>query len=79
MDELMRRTEGYSGSDLKEFCRNAAMLPVREAIRKYQGTLTEVEALRIQVRPLAISDFFPPSEIPGSTHVNSDTFVERLD
>ncbi|KAI8606805.1 P-loop containing nucleoside triphosphate hydrolase protein, partial [Chytriomyces sp. MP71] len=30
---LVARTQGLSGSDLKELCRSAAMIPVREAIR----------------------------------------------
>ena len=32
--ELAKITEGFSGSDLKELCRNAAMLSVREAIKQ---------------------------------------------
>lgn len=31
-------TEGKSGSDLKEMCRNAAMVPVREYMRDHMGT-----------------------------------------
>ena len=30
---LGERTEGKSGSDLKDFCRNAAMVPMREIMR----------------------------------------------
>ncbi|KAI3480963.1 hypothetical protein L1887_56916 [Cichorium endivia] len=37
MTELVKRTEGYSGSDLKELCRNAAMRPVREFLRSKAG------------------------------------------
>ena len=36
---LAERTEGMSGSDLKELCRNAAMSPVREAIRWVDGDI----------------------------------------
>lgn len=36
-EELARRTDGLSGSDLKETCRNAAMIPVRELMREKGG------------------------------------------
>jgi len=34
---LAEHAKGKSGSDLKELCRNAAMLPVREFVRKANG------------------------------------------
>ena len=33
MSSLAQHTEGFSGSDLRELCRNAAMVPVREYVR----------------------------------------------
>lgn len=37
LDTIVKRTEGFSGSDLKEICRGAAMQPVREFIRSAEG------------------------------------------
>lgn len=37
LDDLAQQTEGLSGSDLKELCRNAAMAPVREYMKKMEG------------------------------------------
>lgn len=37
LQALARRTDGLSGSDLKETCRNAAMRPVRELMRSQGG------------------------------------------
>ncbi|KAI8048881.1 P-loop containing nucleoside triphosphate hydrolase protein, partial [Syncephalis plumigaleata] len=34
IDTLAKATEGFTGSDLKELCRNAAMIPVREKVRE---------------------------------------------
>ena len=33
LKDLAHRTDGLSGSDLKELCRNAAMIPMREFMR----------------------------------------------
>ena len=42
IDLLARHTEGLSGSDLKELCRNAAMAPVREYMREKGGDPAEM-------------------------------------
>jgi ATPase family AAA domain-containing protein 1 len=39
---LAEYSKGKSGSDLKELCRNAAMLPVRELVRKAHGDVAQL-------------------------------------
>ncbi|WFD18728.1 hypothetical protein MCAP1_000937 [Malassezia caprae] len=72
MDEIVRKTISYSGSDLKELCRNAAMVPVREVLRSRSGrekveqarqsskagNAVDGSSLAMTVRPLKNSDFF---------------------
>ena len=55
---LAERSVGLSGSDLRELCRNAAMLPVREYVRQ---TATNEEALvkgQLEVRIYSPSPVF---------------------
>ncbi|KAH3687214.1 hypothetical protein WICPIJ_001809 [Wickerhamomyces pijperi] len=60
---LVKWTEGLSGSDLKELCRDAAMNAMREYIRdniKSGGNVAESIAAgeqNIKVRPLTLKDF----------------------
>ncbi|ORZ22265.1 P-loop containing nucleoside triphosphate hydrolase protein [Absidia repens] len=67
MEELVQHTEGCSGSDLKELCRNAAMIPIREIVRKEQLkesedasqdlTHLDMKSIDKDQRPLTIADF----------------------
>jgi SpoVK/Ycf46/Vps4 family AAA+-type ATPase len=53
LDELARRTDGLSGSDLKDLCRNAAMTPVREYMKRMEGDSTAMASIQSQVRDLS--------------------------
>jgi SpoVK/Ycf46/Vps4 family AAA+-type ATPase len=65
---LARVTGGYSGSDLKELCRAAAMAPVRDFMKTYRepaadaatkgadGVNEDTEAEKEKLRPLSMRD-----------------------
>ncbi|EGN97920.1 hypothetical protein SERLA73DRAFT_109203 [Serpula lacrymans var. lacrymans S7.3] len=64
---IANQTVGYSGSDLRELCRNAAMMPVRECMRSMADDPEAMAKAQIEgfnMRPLALSDFY---EAEGST------------
>ena len=58
MDRLVDATESFSGSDIKEMCRNAAMIPLREYL-KIHGQELEQRQLKsgFELRPLTTEDF----------------------
>ncbi|KAL9541274.1 hypothetical protein MBANPS3_009210 [Mucor bainieri] len=67
MTELVQRTAGLSGSDLKELCRNAAMIPIREFVRSVRPASTsddasqdliDLDTSKINTRPLTVADFY---------------------
>ncbi|KAI7306301.1 ATPase family AAA domain-containing protein 1, partial [Hortaea werneckii] len=59
LDVLVRLSAGMSGSDIKEACRDAAMVPVREYIKKTRGSGRPMKAVKgEQVRGLQTEDFF---------------------
>lgn len=59
--ELAEATEGMSGSDLKELCRNAAVNSTREYIRNHllnqEGEVRQNKMSGITLRPLSLKDF----------------------
>ncbi|KAL2047081.1 hypothetical protein N7G274_001100 [Stereocaulon virgatum] len=59
LEYLVRVTAGMSGSDIKEACRDAAMVPVREYIRKKTAAGSEMDAVNpSEIRGLRTTDFF---------------------
>ncbi|PPQ85160.1 hypothetical protein CVT25_004167 [Psilocybe cyanescens] len=83
---LAEQTEGLSGSDLRELCRNAAMVPVREFMK---STTNNHEALvkgqleGFDLRPLTVDDFFAHDGLsplpPVHNHSQSQLEDEPLD
>jgi SpoVK/Ycf46/Vps4 family AAA+-type ATPase len=59
MNALVRLSVGMSGSDIKEACRDAAMVPVREHIKNMRKSGENVRGIRSEaVRGLQTEDFF---------------------
>lgn len=59
MDYLTRVMAGMSGSDIKEACRDAAMVPVREFIRDQRQNGGQMKGVTLdQVRGIRTEDFF---------------------
>ncbi|EPQ26233.1 uncharacterized protein PFL1_06168 [Pseudozyma flocculosa PF-1] len=57
--DLVKMTEGYSGSDLKELCRNAAMRPVREYLRSKAGRQSVLDRKKGQTASSATAVMVP--------------------
>ncbi|KAI0329052.1 ATPase [Cubamyces sp. BRFM 1775] len=58
---LAEKADGFSGSDLKELCRNAAMRPMREFMQEAGGDPEKIaQSLGedFKLRPLTLEDFF---------------------
>ncbi|TIC46026.1 AAA-domain-containing protein [Wallemia mellicola] len=61
VNQLVDITNGLTGSDLHELCRNAAMIPMRELMRKHDPSTLEHDISKIKPRPLTITDFMTAS------------------
>ncbi len=59
LEYLVRVTAGMSGSDIKEACRDAAMVPVREYIREKKASGAHMDGIDPnEIRGLRTADFF---------------------
>lgn len=75
MNVLAERSVGLSGSDLKELCRDAAMVPVREYVRSTghdKVTLDRAHLEGFKLRPLTLQDFFA---VDGTTPLPVDELL----
>jgi len=60
LKKLAEKTRGYSGSDLKELCKNAAYFPIRELLQQEMRNPSVVGLL--QPRSLTLADFMKAIE-----------------
>lgn len=59
LDYIARVTAGMSGSDIKETCRDAAMMPMREYIRQHRASGAAMSRVNPEhVRGIRTEDFF---------------------
>lgn len=70
---IVSRSEGYSGSDINQLCRNAALGPLREIAQKHNGGLETIDAN--DVRPIQMRDFDKAFKLVKATVVQKDLDV----
>lgn len=90
LEYIVRVTAGMSGSDIKEVCRDAALVPVREFIRHKRAAGVQMgEVNPSDVRGLRTSDFFgsasgfqvqskPPHTNVGAKNTTPDSEISDI-
>jgi ATP-dependent 26S proteasome regulatory subunit len=74
-EELAKLTEGYSGSDLRELCRAAALLVLRDAMR--EAKKCGVDVSQVQLRSMRLEDFERAMERVAPTGAHAEIFRYR--
>lgn len=76
LDYIVKVTAGMSGSDIKEACRDAAMVPVREFIRQNRGGVNPSKPINPDhIRGIRSEDFF--GRLGGQTLADTTRRGER--
>jgi len=59
LDVLVRKVNGYSGADISNVCRDAAMMPLRNAIAAGTLSITEIANIKPEEidAPITQKDF----------------------
>ncbi|KAL8243757.1 hypothetical protein R6Q59_010015 [Mikania micrantha] len=77
---IARVMDGMSGSDIKEACRDAAMVPVREMIRSQRQSGRRMDQMKAQeVRGVRTEDFFGQTVNSNSMSYTTDGVEEVKD
>lgn len=57
-DDIVKKTDGFSGADLTNLCREAAMMPLRRKLKSSGINVNEIDQLRKDVDvPVSMLDF----------------------
>lgn len=73
--ELARRTDGFSGSDLREMCRNASVYRVRDYIRDHGDTyVDDDDHFHDTLRPITMEDLLYSLEKMRDSKVHCGAF-----
>ncbi len=56
--KLVQITDGYSGADISNVCRDAAMMPMRRALASGQYSIMDISGMQSEIDvPLSLQDF----------------------
>ncbi|OAA68519.1 ATPase family aaa domain containing protein [Niveomyces insectorum RCEF 264] len=76
VDLVAEVANGLSGSDLKEMCRDAAMMPMREYLRAHKASGKSVAQINpADIRGIRTDDFFP--HVDARNHSQSQALANR--